>query len=135
MNETTGPYILSDDPIDINAGHPTRTLSVWNTGDRAIQAGSHFHFFEVNRFLRFDREAAYGMRLDIPAGTAVRFEPGDRKDISLVAIGGARRVNGLNGLTAGHLDDPDVRARALAAAEAQSFANQPSHGNGPAGEA
>ena len=75
--------------------------------------GSHFHFFEVNRALRFDRAAAFGMRLDVPAGTAVRFEPGDRKDVPLVAIGGTRRVRGLNGLTDGSLNSPAVRDRAL----------------------
>ena len=97
MSNPNAHYIIADEPVEINAGRPTRTISVWNTGDRAIQVGSHFHFFEVNRALRFDREAAFGMRLDVPAGTAVRFEPGDRKDVTLVAIGGARRVRGLNG--------------------------------------
>ncbi len=105
-------------------GRPTRTLSVWNTGDRAIQVGSHFHFFEVNRALRFDREAAFGMRLDVPAGTAVRFEPGDRKDVTLVTIGGARRVRGLNGLTDGSLDSPVVRAQAREAIARRGFLDQ-----------
>ena len=126
MSAEIGPYIISDEPIEINAGRPTRVLSVWNTGDRAIQVGSHFHFFEVNRALRFDREAAFGMRLNIPAGTAVRFEPGDRKEINLVAMGGSRRVSGLNGLTDGHLDAPAVRARAMASLLQLGFANQPS---------
>ena len=126
MSTETGPYIISDEPIEINVGRPTCTLSVWNTGDRAIQVGSHFHFFEVNRALRFDREAAFGMRLNIPAGTAVRFEPGDRKEINLVAVGGTRRVSGLNGLTDGHLDSPAVRSRAIASLLQLGFANQPS---------
>ncbi len=126
MSTETGPYIFSDEPIEINAGRPTCALSVWNTGDRAIQVGSHFHFFEVNRALRFDREAAFGMRLNIPAGTAVRFEPGDRKEINLVAMGGTRRVSGLNGLTDGHLDAPAVRSRAIASLLQLGFANQPS---------
>ena len=82
MAGETGQYILSAEPITIYWGRPKAGLSVWNTGDRAIQVGSHFHFFEVNRALRFDRAAAFGMRLDIPAGTAVRFEPGDRKDVT-----------------------------------------------------
>ncbi len=116
-------YILADTPIEINHGRPTATLTVWNTGDRAIQVGSHFHFFEANRALRFERAAAFGMRLDIPAGTAVRFEPGDSKDVNLVAIGGTRRVFGLNGLTNGNLDNPKVRSRALSAISAQGFAD------------
>ena len=126
MSAEIGPYIISDEPIEINAGRPTRSLSVWNTGDRAIQVGSHFHFFEVNRALRFDRQATFGMRLNIPAGTAVRFEPGDRKDIDLVAIGGNRRVSGLNGLTEGNLDSPAVRIQAIARISQQRFADQPS---------
>ena len=126
MSNPTAHYIIADEPIEINAGRPTRTVSVWNTGDRAIQVGSHFHFFEVNRALRFDREAAFGMRLDVPAGTAVRFEPGDRKDVPLVAIGGTRRARGLNGLTDGSLDSPAVRDAALDAMRRRSFLDQPS---------
>ena len=125
MSNPTDHYILSDDSIEFSAGRPTARLPVWNTGDRAIQVGSHFHFFEANRALRFDREAAFGMRLDIPAGTAVRFEPGDRKDVTLVAIGGARRVHGLNGLTSGSLDSPHVRARALSRVRERGFADLP----------
>ncbi len=125
MSHSSEFYIVGDDPIEINAGRPTATIPVWNTGDRAIQVGSHFHFFEVNRALRFDREAAFGMRLDVPAGTAVRFEPGDRKDVPLVAIGGARRATGLNGLATGSLDSPVVRGRALDLMSRRGFANQP----------
>ena len=125
MSGETSHYLLADEPIEINAGRPTVTLSVWNTGDRAIQVGSHFHFFEVNKALRFDRQAAFGMRLNIPAGTAVRFEPGDRKEVELVAIGGTRRVSGLNGLTNGSVDGPQVRARALAALAQRGFADIP----------
>ncbi len=125
MSHPSEFYIIADEPVEINAGRPTRTIAVSNTGDRAIQVGSHFHFFEVNRALRFDREAAFGMRLDIPAGTAVRFEPGDRKDVPLVAIGGARRVRGLNGLTDGSLDSPVVRNRAQDSMTRRGFANQP----------
>lgn len=121
MAHGTGPYLLADEPIEINAGRATLTLAVANTGDRAIQVGSHFHFFEVNRALHFDRAAAFGMRLDIPAGTAVRFEPGDRKKIPLVALGGTRQVNGLNGLTEGRTNDPAVRARALQLATERGF--------------
>jgi urease beta subunit len=108
-----GEYFLEAGPIDINAGRETRRLEVSNRGDRPVQVGSHFHFFEVNGALAFDRAAAYGMRLDIPAGTAVRFEPGDTREVELVAIGGTREVIGLNGRVNGTLDDPAVRKRAL----------------------
>jgi urease subunit gamma/beta len=121
MSGETANYLPANEPVELNPGRPTVTLSVWNTGDRAVQVGSHFHFFEVNRALRFDRPATFGMRLDIPAGTAVRFEPGDRKEVTLVAIGGSRRVHGLNNLTNGSLDSPEVRARALAAASRRGF--------------
>ena len=113
-----GEYLLRSEPIEINAGRPTVRLAVANRGDRPIQVGSHFHFFEVNRALGFDREQAYGMRLNIAAGTAVRFEPGDTREVELVALGGRREVSGLNGLVEGSLDDPEVRAKALAAARA-----------------
>lgn len=110
-----GEYFLESHPVEINAHRTTRTVAVHNVGDRPIQVGSHCHFFEVNRFLSFDRDAAYGMRLNIAAGTAVRFEPGDSREVELVAIGGSRTVFGLNGLTQGRLDDPEVRANAIAA--------------------
>jgi len=96
-----GEYLLAEDDIVANANRQTVVLAVANTGDRPIQVGSHFHFYEVNRALRFDRPKAFGMRLNIPAGTAVRFEPGDEKRVTLVEIGGARQVWGLNGLTNG----------------------------------
>jgi urease beta subunit len=112
-----GEYLLLADPIELNAGRPTRRIEVSNRGDRPIQVGSHFHFFEVNRALRFDRAAAYGMRLDIPAGTAVRFEPGDAREVQLVAIGGSREIVGLNRLVEGRLDDDAVKRRALRAIE------------------
>src|SRR5512132_2273543 len=102
-----GEYFLGEGDVVANEGRRTVELAVANTGDRAIQVGSHFHFFEANRALRFDRAAAFGMRLDIPAGTAVRFEPGDRKEVPLVALGGARRVHGLNGLTEGGTTGPE----------------------------
>ena len=108
-----GEYFLSTEPIEINAGRPTHRLEVTNRGDRPVQVGSHCHFFEVNRFLDFDREAAYGMRLNIAAGTAVRFEPGDTRDVELVAMGGRREVAGLNRLVDGALDEPKVRRQAL----------------------
>ena len=121
-----GEYFLQPDPIDLNAGRPTRRIEVANRGDRPIQVGSHYHFFEVNRWLSFDRREAYGMRLNIAAGTAVRFEPGDRRSVELVAIGGTREVHGLNGLVEGRLDDDEVRERALAKLEAEFQAPRPS---------
>ena len=96
-----GEYLLADTPIEANAGRLTRELEVANTADRPIQVGSHFHFFEANKELRFDRSLAFGMRLNVPAGTAVRFEPGDSKLVSLVAIGGHAAVFGFNALTNG----------------------------------
>jgi urease beta subunit len=111
-----GEYFLAPGPIELNAGRSTRRLEVANTGDRPVQVGSHFHFFEVNRCLSFDRPAAYGMRLNVASGTAVRFEPGDTREVELVAIGGSREVIGLNRLVEGALDDEAVRAAALKAA-------------------
>jgi urease beta subunit len=108
-----GEYFLQDDPVELNGGRETRRLEVANHGDRPVQIGSHCHFFEVNRYLVFDREAAYGMRLNVPAGTAVRFEPGDTREVELVALGGSRHVTGLNRLVEGDLDDANVRAAAL----------------------
>ena len=115
-----GEYLLESAPIEINVGRKTSRLAVKNRGDRPIQVGSHCHFFEVNRWLSFDREAAYGMRLNIAAGTAVRFEPGDEREVELVALSGARHVHGLNGLVDGALDDEAVRKRAFAAVAAFS---------------
>ena len=99
-----GEYLLGDGPIEANAGRRTEELTVANTGDRPIQVGSHFHFFEANRALRFERAKAWGMRLNIPAGTAVRFEPGDEKVVTLVELAGAREVHGLNALSDGAVD-------------------------------
>ncbi len=98
MPTPIGGLVLGPAPIEINAGRPSTTLKVRNTGDRPIQVGSHFHFFEVNRALEFDRAAAFGMRLDISASTAVRFEPGDEKEVTLVPYGGKQRAYGFNGL-------------------------------------
>ena len=99
-----GEIIVADAPdIETNAGLETKKLIVANTGDRPIQIGSHFHFYEVNSALRFDRPAARGFRLNIPAGTAIRFEPGDTRVVELVALAGERQVYGLNGLVSGPL--------------------------------
>lgn len=104
---SVGGVVLADSPIEYNAGRRTVEVTVSNTGDRPIQVGSHFHFFEVNRFLEFDRDAAFGCHLNIPATTAVRFEPGDRKRVELVPYSGKRRVIGFNGLVAGYTGDED----------------------------
>ncbi len=116
-----GEYFFDGPDLELNAGRPTVTLQVNNTGDRPVQIGSHFHFFEVNRALRFDRAAAYGFRLDIPAGTSVRFEPGEERTVHLVALGGRRIVRGLNGLVAGALDEPGTREAALQRAAAGGY--------------
>ncbi|KPQ35393.1 MAG: urease subunit beta [Phormidesmis priestleyi Ana] len=110
---TPGAVICEPGILVINAGRETKTIMVVNRGDRPIQVGSHFHFFEVNRRLQFDRAETLGFRLDIPAGTAVRFEPGDSKTVTLVALGGDRIVQGLNNLVNGSLDDPQIRTAAL----------------------
>lgn len=108
----TADDLIAPGTIELNAGRRTVRIDVANTGDRPVQVGSHAHFFEVNRALHFDRRAAYGMHLDIPAGTAVRFEPGDTLPVSLVAFAGRRRVYGMNGLVQGALDEPAVQAEA-----------------------
>jgi len=99
-----GELLIEDGEIELNTGRATVTLTVANTGDRPIQVGSHFHFYEVNAALECDREQARGMRLDIPAGTAVRFEPGDEKSVTLVALAGSREVYGFNNQIDGALD-------------------------------
>ena len=116
-----GEYVLAEGEIVLNEGRATTTLIVANRGDRPIQVGSHFHFFEVNSYLDFDREAAFGTRLDIPAGTAVRFEPGDEKEVRLVAFGGGRNVMGLNALTDGEIDAAGVKEKALENARRENF--------------
>jgi urease subunit beta len=98
-----GEYILQPNDIIANAGRTTAKVVVVNTGDRPVQIGSHFHFFEVNRQLQFNRQTAYGMRLNIPAGTAVRFEPGEEKEVQLVTYGGAQKVYGFNNLVNGDI--------------------------------
>ncbi|MFM1902960.1 MAG: Urease subunit beta [Planctomycetota bacterium] len=96
-----GGVILARGQIELNADRPTVTVTVRNTGDRPVQVGSHYHFFEVNRELAFDREAAFGMRLDIPATTAIRFEPGDEKQVTLVPLAGKRYAHGFANLVDG----------------------------------
>jgi urease beta subunit len=116
-----GEIILGEGDIVAFKGRQTVEIIVANTADRPIQVGSHCHFFEANRALRFDREKAYGFRLQVPAGTAVRFEPGEDKRVTLVSIGGNRVAYGINGLVNGRLDDPTVKAKAVAAAREQGF--------------
>ncbi|MBM5806621.1 MAG: urease subunit beta [Cyanobacteria bacterium M_surface_10_m2_179] len=99
-----GELIPEPGELELNAGRPVTTVLVANTGDRPVQVGSHFHFFETNAALAFDREATRGLRLDIPAGTAVRFEPGDSREVQLVPFAGERRIVGFNGLVNGPLD-------------------------------
>lgn len=120
-----GEYLLAADEILANSGRETCELRVVNTGDRPIQVGSHFHFFEANKALRFARTRAFGMRLNIPAGTAVRFEPGDDRLVTLVQIAGNRVVRGLNRLTDGPAD-PSRRDDLSRAAVARGFLDEDS---------
>jgi urease beta subunit len=101
-----GEYVIGDGDIELNAGRLPVRVRVENTGDRPIQVGSHTHFFEVNRALRFDRDAAYGRRLDIAAGTSLRFEPGEAREVALIPLAGLRVARGMNGLVNGPLDPP-----------------------------
>jgi urease beta subunit len=106
-------YMFGEGEIELNVGQRRETLTVQNTGDRAVQVGSHYHFFEVNRALSFDREKTFGMRLDIPAGTAVRFEAGDTKEIRLVQYGGGMRIVGFGGLLNGSVRSSAAREAAV----------------------
>jgi len=116
-----GGYVLDSAPIVVNHGKPTRSLEVRNTGDRPIQVGSHFHFFEVNRALVFDRSVALGMHLDIPSSTAIRFEPGDERTVNLVPFGGRKRVHGFNNLVDGAIESPSAKAAAIARMKKRGF--------------
>jgi urease beta subunit len=116
-----GGYSHPTDEIEINAGRPVTTLSVANLGDRPVQVGSHHHFAESNRALRFDRLAAFGKRLDIPAGTAARFEPGEKREVSLVPFGGRRWMVAFHGLVGGGLDEAGARERFATALQAAGF--------------
>ncbi|MCP3753497.1 urease subunit beta [Streptomyces sp. TBY4] len=106
-------YLYGEGPVEINAGRRKARVTVSNTGDRAVQVGSHYHFFEVNRALDFDRNAAYGMHLDLPAGTGVRFEPGDTREVELTAYSGHGRLIGFSSLVNGGLGSTDTRVRAM----------------------
>ncbi|HZA63097.1 MAG TPA: urease subunit beta [Nitrososphaeraceae archaeon] len=118
---TPGEYILSANPITCNGNKKTITITVNNTGDRPCQIGSHTHFFEVNKALDFPREKAYGFRLNIPAGTSVRFEPGDSKEVELCELGGKRIVYGFNSLTMGGLKSSNIKNASLQKARQLGF--------------
>lgn len=120
-----GEYFIAPGTINANAGRDTATVKVVNTGDRPVQIGSHCHFFEVNRMLLFNREAAFGMRLNIMAGTAVRFEPGEEKTVELVALGGARKAFGMNNLVNGSTTDAGAREKAMEKINTLNFKHQP----------
>ena len=116
-NLIPGEVVAGDGTVTLNEGRETTEVTVGNTGDRPVQVGSHFHFFEANAALEFDRAAAFGMRLNIPAGTAVRFEPGDEQTVELVDIGGKRVAHGMNGMVNGSVDaDPTDALERLRAA-------------------
>ena len=119
-----GEYILKNDDIIINKGKPTVDIIVVNTGDRPVQIGSHFHFFEINNQLVFDRNKAFGMHLNIPAGTAVRFEPGEEKQVTLVEYGGNKKVFGFNNLVDGVISAANKKS-AMEKLLSQNFKNQP----------
>src|ERR1700750_240809 len=108
-----GEYILASGDIECNVGRATKKITVVNTGDRPVQIGSHFHFFEVNKQMEFDREKAFGMRLNIPAATAVRFEPGEEKDVELVRFGGDRNAYGFSNLPDGETESAKAKKNAL----------------------
>jgi urease subunit beta len=117
-----GGYVCSAEAITFDADRPVTTLTVRNTGDRPVQVGSHFHFFEVNRALEFDRAAAFGLHLNIPSSTATRFEPGDEREVQLVPYGGKRGVYGFNNLVDGSTADGDAaKSKAVALAKQRGF--------------
>jgi urease subunit beta len=118
-----GEYILKSEDIHANKGRATVKITVVNTGDRPVQIGSHYHFFEVNKELSFDRSAAFGMRLNIAAGTAVRFEPGERKHVELVDFGGNKIIYGFNDLTNGIISEENKKA-AIEKAISKNFKNE-----------
>lgn len=118
---TIGGYLIAESPIELNAGRARRSLVVKNTGDRPVQVGSHFHFFEVNRALSFDRSAALGMHLNIPAGSAVRFEPGTAQEVEVTEYAGQRHLHGFNGLCNGGLVSFRVQIDSLERARRYGF--------------
>ena len=121
-----GEYFIAQGNIECNTGRTVIKLVVVNTGDRPVQIGSHYHFFEVNRQMEFDREKAFGMRLNIPAGTAVRFEPGEEHEVELVNFGGTRHVYGFHNLVNGNTLSPEVKGAAMEKLSANGFKNKKS---------
>jgi urease beta subunit len=133
-----GEYVLQDGDVELNAGRTRTPLRVENAGDRPIQVGSHTHFFEVNAALRFDRDAARGRRLDIPAGTSLRFEPGEARDVTLIPLAGLRVARGMRGLVDGPLERTSAasepRERSAPAKRRASERVGESEGQSPSGE-
>ena len=121
-----GEFIAGSTAVEINSGLNSKKIKVLNMGDRPIQVGSHFHFFEVNKFLSFSRDDAFGYRLDTPSGTAVRFEPGEAKEVRLVEIGGKRRIRGHNNLTDAQIND-STRKISSAKADTGDFKMREEH--------
>jgi urease subunit beta len=121
-----GEYFVGKNDIECNVGRDTVSIAVVNTGDRPVQVGSHFHFFEVNRQMEFNREKAFGKRLNIAAGTAVRFEPGEEKEVELVAFGGKRNAFGINNLVNGNTSDDAKKERAMKKISSFNFKNKKS---------
>ncbi|HSR38276.1 MAG TPA: urease subunit beta [Phnomibacter sp.] len=121
-----GEYILAKGDIICNAGATVVTIKATNTGDRPIQVGSHYHFFEVNKAVEFDREKAFGMRLNIVAGTAVRFEPGEEKTVELVPFGGSKRIVGFNNLVDGYAASASAKAAAMEKVNSLNYKNKKS---------
>ncbi|WP_333862223.1 urease subunit beta [Sphingobacterium sp.] len=119
-----GEFFISDGYVICNEGREVTTISVTNTGDRPIQVGSHFHFFEVNKMMEFDREKAFGKRLNIIASTAVRFEPGESKEVELVPYAGARKIYGHNDLANGDTETEVAKANAMKKVKEQGFKNK-----------
>ena len=116
-----GELDCEEGEVEINAGRRSVTIKVVNTGDRPVQIGSHYHFFETNKALKFNRASAFGLRLDIPAGTAVRFEPGEAKEVILTEFGGTQELYGLNNLTNGQISSQDIKDQAMKRARARGF--------------
>ena len=119
-----GEYFLASGPVECNVGRATVKIIVVNKGDRPVQVGSHFHFFEVNRQMEFERQKAFGMRLNIPAGTAVRFEPGEEKEVELVEYGGNKQIHGFNNLVNGDVASDHVKHSAMKKLERDNFKNR-----------
>jgi len=110
---TPGEYFIDEGEIELNENYPVTTIEVENVGDRPIQVGSHYHFFEANAFLDFDRQKSYGQRLNIPSGTSVRFEPGSKKEVEVIPFKGKRYIAGFNSLVNGYLDDEETKKKAI----------------------